>query len=173
MSQAMIRERRYKNLVVDGLKHGLLIALAASLFAGVFVVNPITATTAGACGWSVENYGATNGTQVWDSNAGVYTWLNFRIDTYTDGCGSKFYRLWEWVSDGTAAQNLHFDLRVWVCGSYTGTATGDLYWVASGYLDSGSYFYGVCGRQADDYGSAIYNQYWFSPTYGNAYVTAG
>ncbi len=159
--------------LVGGFKHGFILVIAASFFATFLVVNPTTSTTVGACGWSIENYGPTGSAQVWDSNAGVYTWLNFRIDTYSDGCGSKFYRLWEWVGDGTAASNLHFDLRVWVCGSYQQTFTGDLYWVSSGYLDSNSYFYGVCGRQADDYGSAIGNTYWFSPTYGDAYVTAG
>jgi hypothetical protein len=159
------------NSVQTRLSRHFAILLAATLLATVLVLNPLRAPTVGACGWyTLEATGPLGSAQVYDSNAGVWTWVNFQIETYNDGCGNRFYRLWEWVSSGTAA-NLHLDLRVWVCGTFINVYVKDLFGSA-GFEDSPAfYYYPWCGRQADDYGSGI-SSGWFNPYGSSVYVTA-
>ena len=147
----------------------LTVVIAAAALSAGATVNPATARTAGACGWSVESWGGVGTTPVWDSRVNATTWLRFEIVTYTDGCGSKFYRLYEWDSTGTIA-HLHLDIRVWICGVNQGIWTGDV-WTSSGYLQTPVFWYAFCGRQADDLSSWIQSG-WFSPTSGAAYVTS-
>jgi|GEM_PF-7087012 len=148
-----------------------VLVFAASLLAGGLTVNPATAKNAGACGWySVERWGPVGQTPVWDTRVNATTWLSFEIVTYNDGCGNRFYRLYEWDTTGTVAL-LHLDLRVWVCGGFQGWYTANV-WSNSGYIQSPATFNWGCGRQADDYGSGI-SSGWFSPGGGSVYVTAG
>jgi hypothetical protein len=149
----------------------VILVFASATLASTLLLNPIAATPVGACGtFGVEFYGPIGAVQVWDSRVRGGTWLEFEIVTYNDGCGSRFYRLYEWDTTGTIA-DLHLDLRVWVCGVYQRTFVADV-WSNSGYIQSSSYFGPGCGRQADDYGSSI-SSGWFSPSGGYVYITSG
>ena len=148
----------------------VVVAFAGSALAVGLTVNPATATTAGACGWYVERNGPVGGVWVWDGSVGAWNLLQFEIVTYNDGCGSRFYRLYEWDSTGTPA-TLSFNLRIWVCGVQQRTVGWTAFGWSSGFVQSPSYYYGGCGRQADDAWSSI-SSGWFSPTSGSAYVTA-
>lgn len=155
----------------QGLIRIAVILFVASVLAVGVRVSPAAATTAGACGWYAEKAGAIGGQWVWDSWAGGYDYLQFQIVTFNDGCGSRFYRLYEWTSTGTWAY-LHLDIRVWACGRYEGIWTATP-WSPSSYIQTPSFFYGAwCGPQADDLSSWIGNQWAFSPNPGSAYVTS-
>jgi len=150
----------------------LTVVFAAALLAGGLLLNPVAAKPVGACGWFIpEHNGPVGAVQVWDGRVGGWTRLEFQIITYSDGCGNRFYRLYEWDTTGTIAA-LQLDLRVWVCGAYQGKFIATV-WSNSAFLQSSTYSYWPwCGRQADDFGSAI-SSGWFSPGFGAAYVTSG
>ena len=124
----------------------------------------------GACGWYLEQATFAN-TWVWDSRVNGWTTIDYKLETYNNGCGSRYYVSRVWTGDGTPTW-LVANIRVWVCGAYQTPRSSGTIWGNAAVSVSGPFFYGPwCGRQADNAGSAS-GVYFISPATSD-YLTAG
>jgi hypothetical protein len=146
-----------------------VLALAAALAVmAILVPGAAHPETVGACGWYWES-SRFNNVWVYDYSVGGWTTIDYELDTYNDGCGSRFYVSTVWTGDGTPMW-LQSSERAWVCGGYAGSRSRAAYtnWIQ---VSSPSYFYGICGRQADNYPSSSWSGV-TSPASTSAYLTA-
>lgn len=133
-------------------------AATALLLATGVVLSPTQVLTASAtCGWNYERnvYGSIP--NVYDINTNSYATADFGLITFQDFCGHKYYQASVSLDNPYyATQPVHYKylevtIRVWVCGTYQG------YWekavwttAAQVTVTTPSFFYGLCGRQADN-----------------------
>src|SRR5712664_3071125 len=138
---------------------GVAMLLAASIFAFSPINGSLThpqESKAYCGGWGVERVN-TASTQFWDVYLGRYNWLNVSVTTYSDGCATtnKYYESQEWFSYSTNFSDMTPYIRVWVCGTWKETTHG----TQSSWWFSQTYYYGTCGRQADNSGTTVYLPY--------------
>jgi len=140
------------------MKRGISIALTAMLVATAGVLLPTHALTASAqCGWNYERtvYGSI--ANVYDINTNSYSTADYGLITYQDFCGHKYYSASVSLDNPYyAVQPVHYKylevtIRVWVCGTYQGYWEKSL-WTTTAQITvtTPSFFYGLCGRQADN-----------------------
>lgn len=138
--------------------------------AGVAILAPGAAhpETVGACGWYRESSSFKN-VWVYDYSVSGWTTIDYELDTYNNGCGSRYYVSTVWTGDGTPMW-LQSSERAWVCGGYAGSRSRSAYtnWIQ---VSSPSLFYGFCGRQADNYPSSSWSSV-TSPATTSAYLTS-
>ena len=114
---------------------------------------------------TVERSVTSETSAFWDVYLTGNNYLFYTLTTWNDGCGSRQYEGQEWTEYATNINPWEPHLRVWVCGvsqanEQTHTTT---VWTPQ-------YYYGSCGRQADNYHSNIYLPYngnWVYAKYEN------
>lgn len=133
--------------------------VAVALFIGKEAADP---TAVHACGWYLEHQGSTVSKSFYSVYIGGSNYLNEYINTYNDGCGDKYYTLHNYTTyyePGTFQSSL----SVWVCGSYTGRN----YTSSSTTVSTPSFYYGSCGRSANDTGDGT----WFYSSWNGQTIT--
>jgi hypothetical protein len=86
------------------------------------------------------------------------TYVSVQIDLTTSGsagdCYYSYY-MWTYAWNGAQVWAGSFNIRIWVCGTLI--ENRKIYgW--DPYYNLGSYHYGNCGPQADDYATAVRTQ---------------
>lgn len=146
-----------------------LLAIAGFLGLTLAVApNPITAKPVGACGWALEHWNYTYTDYQYNGGWGR---AYFYLYTYNDGCGNKQYQSRVLASPAASDQYMYVNIRVWVCGTYQNL------WHTEYYINDLSryspvFYYGNCGRQADNAGSSTSSNYEI-PNYIQDTVTQG
>jgi hypothetical protein len=142
----------------------VLAIFATSMAVGGIGLAPITA---GACGWYVERQNSAS-ESVYDDRSG-WTYAVVIVQTYNDGCGNKKYYSEVYSANGLTTDQSFANVRVWVCGTYQGSWNSPLIWNGTyAQVWSPSFYYGGCGRQADDYNTGMFSYDW-SPNQGVQY----
>jgi hypothetical protein len=133
----------------------LVVCVAALVLAAVGSVK--AAPAVGACGFTQEQYVETTSLRS-DPTLGSVT-LHESVQTENNGCGTKHYVVYQYFTRGTAqvypSGYYATFVRVWVCGAYQGT------WQnlpsTPSIVVSPDFFYGTCGRQADNQSSFFHD----------------
>jgi hypothetical protein len=127
----------------------VVLLLLAALLPGA--ARPVTAS-ASSCQWQIEQV-VTAAVTIYDPYQVVWTTVWYGITTFTDMCGSRYYRASILVLDGTPAR-LQLGLRIWVCGIRVATYSFSSLYATGLTFFSPAFYYGPCGRQADNWYSS-------------------
>ena len=135
-------------------RHLAFLGVAAMLAFGLVAGRAATpAGTVGACSYYFE---ATKSVIV--SSSSMQLWLQ----SFNNGCGYRYYRAQAQNRNANYSASVNLAIRVWACGTYKEGISGG--WLslppyASVSFYSHAWYYGSCGKQADNYNTYVQTQY--------------
>ena len=148
-------------------RYALAFGLALSLFAAALPASAKPAGNPTPC------YGATLPTKS-IIMGGDIVYVDFKANAEGFQGNCDFWYTERLHTKYGSTMQVYFKIRVWAlsggsCGQFMGTSQGGWYSGNDLSFDSNTYYYGSCGKQADNYGTQIgINPVWYTIGYGGA-----